>query len=169
MKSIFDMLGCGEFVLLVVFDFYDGLESGLALLASGKGVRFKSLGDSKSRCFRAFQLTTIEGDWWPQVLPIQAVEQGAKKNPVLIGLQPTLLLENLKHDVYSATALSHQIAIGTPYLEKLAVCEVSDRWLSELQINKQKIDCFKIAHLLLKERARNFSVENDVLSALVVS
>lgn len=50
------------FTVILVFDYYDGPEHGLALYPSGEGVRFSSLGDSKSRLFRAFEFIPIEGN-----------------------------------------------------------------------------------------------------------
>ena len=59
------------FAVVLAFEYYDGPERGLALYPSGHGVRFSSLGDSKSRLFQAFELIPIEGNWWPRIKALQ--------------------------------------------------------------------------------------------------
>jgi len=51
------------FCLVVAINFYDGAETGFAFFPSGLGIKFSSLGDSKSGRFRAYDLALIEGKW----------------------------------------------------------------------------------------------------------
>ena len=52
------------FDVVVAFDYYDGPEKGVAIFSNGGAVKFESIGESKSGCFRAFYLAPLEGDDW---------------------------------------------------------------------------------------------------------
>jgi hypothetical protein len=142
------------FEVIVAFDYYDGPEHGLALYPSGEGVRFSSLGDSKSRFFRAFELIPIKGTWWPQ---IKSLQQAAGIDPprrILVPSEPSDELGQLENDVLQAPAAIGQfVGVGSPDLEKLSICAVSQKQLETLR----ELGCspagFQLAHQLVKGRA----------------
>ena len=51
--------------LVIALDSYDGPTGGVALYRSGDAVRFSTLGESRSRMFRAYALEVLDGaDGW---------------------------------------------------------------------------------------------------------
>jgi len=150
------------FDVIVAFDYYDGPEHGLALYPSGDGVRFSSVGDSRSRFFRAFELTPIEGAWWPQV---KALQQAAGIDPprrILVPSEATEELSRLESDVLQAPAIGHFIGVGSPDLERISVCNVTREQLGALL----ELGCshagFQMAHQLVKGRTAENQVVNDI-------
>lgn len=93
------------FAVIVAFDYCDGPEHGLALYPSGDGVRFSSLGDSKSRFFRAFELTPIEGAWWPQVRALQRAAGIVPPRRILLPSEATDESSQLESNVIQAPAI----------------------------------------------------------------
>jgi hypothetical protein len=136
------------FQVIVAFDYYDGLEQGLALYPSGDGVRFSSLGDSKSRFFRAFELIPIKGTWWRQ---IRALQQAAGIDPSPRILVPSKLGE-LERDVLQAPAIGQFICVGSPNFERVAICAVTQEQLGVLRELGWPAS-FQLAHQLVKGRA----------------
>jgi hypothetical protein len=140
------------FAVILAFDYYDGPEHGLALYPSGDGVRFSSLGDSKSRLFRAFELVPIEGNWWPQ---IKALQQAAGVDPprrILLPSEASDALGELENDVLKASAAGQFVGVGSPDLEKISISAVTQEQLDDLR----KLGCspagFELAHRLVKVR-----------------
>ena len=141
------------FAVILAFEYYDGPERGLALYPSGDGVRFSSLGDSKSRLFRAFELTPIRGDWWPSV---KALQQAAGIDPprrVLVPAEATDVLTRLESDVLDAQATGFYVGVGSPNFEQISVSAVTEEQLSALR----QLGCspagFQSAHRLVKGHA----------------
>ena len=141
------------FEVIVAFDYYDGPEHGLALYPSGDGVRFSSLGDSKSRFFRAFELIPIKGTWWPQV---KALQQAAGIDPsrrILVPSEASDGLGQLENDVRQAPAIRQFVGVGSPNLERVSICAVTQEQLEALR----ELGCspagFQLAHQLVKGRA----------------
>ena len=137
------------FATIVAFDYYDGPEHGLALDASGSGVRFASLGDSTSRLFRAFELIPIEGNWWPQVKALQRREGADPASRMLLPSEVDTLTE-LESRVLQASALGQFVCVGSPDLVKISICPVTHKELETLR----KLGCspagFEFAHRLVK-------------------
>lgn len=141
------------FEVIVAFDYYDGLEQGLALYPSGDGVRFSSLGDSKSRFFRAFELVPINGTWWPQV---KALQQAARIEPprrILVPSEASDELGQLESDVFQASAIGQFVGVGSTDFERVSICAVIQEQLEALR----ELGCspagFKLAHQMVKGRA----------------
>lgn len=141
------------FEVIVAFDYYDGPEHGLALYPSGDGVRFSSLGDSKSRFFRAFELIAIKGTWWPQV---RALQRAACIDPpprILFPSEANDELSQLESDVLQAPAIGQFVGVGSPYFERVSICAVTQEQLDALR----ELGCspagFQMAHQLVKGRA----------------
>jgi hypothetical protein len=141
------------FEVIVAFDYHDGPEHGLALYASGDGVRFSSLGDSKSRFFRAFEVILIEGIWWPQV---KALQQAAAIDPprrILVPSEASDELGQLESDVLQAPVIGQFVGVGSPDLERISLCAVTQEQLEALR----ELGCspagFQMAHRLVKEHA----------------
>lgn len=145
--------GVPGFEVIVAFDYYDGPEHGLALYPSGEGVRFSSLGDSKSRFFRAFELIPIKGTWWPQV---KALQQSAGIDPprrILVPSEASDDLSQLESDVLQAPAVGQFVGVGSPDFERISICAVTQEQLVALR----ELGCspagFQLAHQLVKGRA----------------
>lgn len=117
------------FVVIIVFDFYDGPERGLALYPSGEGGRFSSLGNSKSQIFRAFELIPIEGNWWPTVEVLQKTDRSHSSHRLLWPEQSSEVAMNLEIDVLDAPATGSYIAVGSPYLDKIYISSVAENQL----------------------------------------
>jgi hypothetical protein len=134
----------------VAFDYYDGPEHGLALYPSGDGVRFSSLGDSKSRFFRAFELTPIEGAWWPQVRALQQVAGIDPPRRILVPSDATDELSQLESNVLQAPAIGQFVGVGSPDFERVSICAVTREQLEALR----ELGCspagFQMAHQLVK-------------------
>lgn len=135
--------------VVVAFDFYDGPESGLALCSSGAGVRFKSLGDSSSRLFRAFELVPIDGDWRSRVESLRTATWHGTANRVLVP-PASALLEKLEREVSEAPATGHYVAVGSPYLEFLRVATASLEQLNVLRRLDGSPAAFRCAHAIIK-------------------
>lgn len=140
------------FVVILAFDYYDGPEHGLALYPSGHGVRFSSLGDSKSRLFRAFELIPIEGNWWSQIKALQQAEGGDPPRRILLPSEGSDALTELQSDVLQASAVGQFVGVGSPDFEKISISTVTQEQLGDLR----KLGCspagFERAHRLVKGR-----------------
>ena len=140
------------FEVIVSFEYYDGPERGLALYPSGDGVRFSSLGDSKSRFFRAFELIAIQGTWWPQVKALQQAAGIAPPPRILFPQVASDELNQLEGDVLRAPAIGQFICVGSPYLERVAICAVNQEQLEALRQPGSSPAGFQLAHQLVKGR-----------------
>lgn len=146
------------FSVVISFDFYDGPESGLAIYASGKGVRFSSLGDSPLRFFRAFELTSITGEWWQPVqsLPEISASREISVSTVIAPISRVVLpsasdaLTALESNVSDATATEYSVGVGAPYLEWLLTCSVTAAELGALRQLDNSSEAFRLAHDLVK-------------------
>jgi hypothetical protein len=146
-----------DFSLVVAFDYYDGPESGLALFSSGVGVRFLSLGDSRSRCFRAFELMSLCGNWAEQVEVIQCSDDIKPGCRVLFpqnGRDNLLLLEKA---VFNAEVIDQYIGIGSPNFEWLYVVHVTNKELIAIRQLASPQLRFDQVHRLLKTSRRNYN------------
>jgi len=114
-RAVGDRYGPG-FAVIISFDFYDGPESGLAVYPSGKGIRFSSLGDSPLRFFRAFELTSIAGEWWQQVQSVPEVSASTLTSPTSRVVVPSAsdALTALESNVLDAAATGYSIGVGAP-------------------------------------------------------
>jgi hypothetical protein len=143
------------FAVIVAFDFYDGPERGLALYPSGDGVRFSSLGDSKSRLFRAFELIPIEGSWWPAVEVLQEADHSHSAHRLLWPEKSSEAVTHLESDVLAAPATGFYIAVGSPYLEEIYLSSVTEEQLDTVR----QLGCspagFALAHRIVKAPAAN--------------
>lgn len=140
------------FSAIVSFDYYDGPESGLAIYPQGNGVRFFSLGDSRSRFFRAFELTSIDGFWWPRIQALQAMTGIEPSRRILSPAEESELFCELKEDVLRANSKGHYVAVGTPDFERITVSPVSPLELKILRETKEAEKSFKLTHNLIKRR-----------------
>ena len=135
---------------VIAFDFYDGAESGLAIYECGAGVRFASLGDSRSGLHRAFELCGITGNWRAAVETVLGM--GASTHPSRFFLPPTSEhILNLQNDVSDAACAGYFVGVGSPYLETLKVARVSEKELVELRGQQSSIAAFDGAHKIVKE------------------
>lgn len=140
------------FEVILAFDYYDGPEHGLALYPSGDGVRFSSLGDSKSRLFRAFELIPITGNWWPQIKELQQAEGAEPPRRILLPSEGSEALNELQSDILRASAVGQFVGVGSPDFERISLSPVTQEQLEDVR----KLGCspagFALAHRLVKGR-----------------
>lgn len=138
------------FAVIVAFDYYDGPERGVALYSSGEGVRFSSLGDSRSRLFRAFELIPISGNWWEEVKALQQDAGTDTSQRVVVPAAASDVLTRLERDVFSAPATGLYVGVGSPNFELVYVSAVTEDQLDGLR----QLGCspagFQSAHRLVK-------------------
>jgi len=112
------------FQVVIAFDYYDGPESGLAIDAAGKGIRFSSLGDSESRTERAFEMESIDGDWTTWIDALLQLEDPSKSQRVIVpGISAPLT--QLRERVSSAVVTKQFVAVGTPDLKRLHIVPIT--------------------------------------------
>lgn len=145
------------FAAIVAFDYYDGPKRGLALFESGEAVRFESLGDSKSRLFRAFELVPIEGNWWPRVRALQQAEDAHPLRRILVPSKSSDVLAKLEEDTRHANALGQFLGVGSPNLESILISSLTSQQLE----NVRKLGCspagFELAHKICRSGAAKSS------------
>jgi hypothetical protein len=145
------------FEVIVAFGYYDGPESGLAIYPTGDGFRFSSLGDSKSRFFRSFELVPIEGTWWSQFKALPQAQGFVRTSRIFLPSASSEELIHLKSDVFRARSTGQFVGVGTPYFERVSVSAVNDRDLSELHELSGSPNGFRKAHQLIKLKSKLFS------------
>jgi hypothetical protein len=138
------------FAVIVAFDYYDGPERGVALYSSGEGVRFSSLGDSKSRLFRAFELAPINGNWWSEVNALQRAIGKDSPQRVLVPSEASDALKRLESDVFAAPAKGLYVGVGSPAFKEFYVSAVSEEQLDRLRQLGRSPAGFQSAHRLIK-------------------
>jgi hypothetical protein len=141
------------FAVIVAFDYYDGPERGVALYSSGKGVRFSSLGDSKSRLFRAFELIPISGNWWSEVNALYQAYAIDPSQRVLVLTEPSDVLTRLERDVFSAPATGLYVGVGSPNLEHVCASAINEEQLDALRQLGCSPAAFQSVHRLVKGHA----------------
>lgn len=142
------------FELIIAFDYYDGPERGLALLSCGAGVRFSTLGDSRSRLFRSFELTPIEGTWWAQAQLVPEVAAAPHSRPIVLPSSTSKALCELERQVFSAPAAGHYVGVGGAHFEWLAVSSIGKDELQALRQLGGSPAGFQSVHQFLKRRAQ---------------
>ena len=143
-----------KFAVIVAFDYCDGPEHGLALYHSGHGVRFSSLGESRSRLSRAFEFIAIEGDWWPRINALRQAEGLNSLRPIVLPSKESETLTDLESAVQGAHALEQFVGVGSPDLKKMLVSPVTEHELEDLRKQGCSQAGFDLAHRLVKDRRR---------------
>jgi hypothetical protein len=141
------------FDVIVAFDFYDGPERGLALYPSGDGVRFTSLGDSKSRLFRAFALVPIEGNWRRAVDTVRTTIDHVYTQRLLLPTRSSDAAAQLEEEVFAATTAGLYIAVGSPYLEEILLRPVTQEQFDDMRPVRFSSEGFERAHRVVKGTA----------------
>ncbi|WP_457333707.1 hypothetical protein [Rhizobacter sp. P5_C2] len=145
------------FELVLAFDYYDGPESGIAVLASGQAVRFTSLGDSNSRLFRAFEFHPLQGSWWPQVLKVPDVQEAM---PLLCDgrrvLNPGMseAINTLQRQVFDAPVDGAFIGVGAASWKWLTVMSVREDELYSIRQMQGSPLAYRTVHGHLKRLAQ---------------
>jgi hypothetical protein len=140
-----------NFEVVIAFDYYDGPESGLALYASGEGIRFSSVGDSESRLWRGFEMDAIEGDWWPPIRELIRQEGISEPRRVIVP-GPSETLMRLRDNVTRAVAKRQFVGVGTPDLSRMSGVPVREAELSKLRELGCSTAGFKFANGLVRGR-----------------
>jgi hypothetical protein len=141
------------FATVVAFDYYDGPEKGFALFPSGAGVRFSSLGDSRSRLFRAFELVAIDGDWRKRILVLQEAVTAESRCRVIVPADSEALTL-LERDVFDTAAAGYYVSLGSPNLDWLGVSPVSKERLDALREVGDSFASFRSVHQILNDKKR---------------
>ena len=140
------------FKLIVAFDYYDGPESGLALYPSGEGVYFTSLGDSKTRLFRAFELMPIEGEWWSRVSEVWRTVGPGTPERVFVVPESTQAVEGFEREVRDAAQTGQFVAVGGLSLETLSARAIAPEELKTLRDVSSRTSGFQLAYRMVKGR-----------------
>lgn len=138
-----------NFEVVIAFDYYDGPESGVALYASGEGIRFSSVGDSESRLRRGFEMDAIEGDWWPPIRELIRQEGLSEPRRVIVP-GPSETLMRLRENVTQAVAKRHFVGVGAPDLSRMSGIQVTEAELSKLRELGCSTAGFKFANRLVR-------------------
>jgi len=140
------------FAVIVAFEYYDGPERGVALYSSGEGVRFSSLGDSKSRRFRAFELISISGNWWPEVTALRRSAGIDSFQRMLVPAEASDVLTRLERRVFSAPTTGLYVGVGSLNFEQIYAAAINEEQLDSLR----QLGCspagFQSVHRLVKTR-----------------
>lgn len=138
------------FSMIVAFNYYDGPESGIAVFPSGAGVRFESLGESRSRLFRAFELAALEGNW---VHEAQALNQGAFRKPtgrVLLSSRGDERDQRFEARVRAAAVAEYFVGVGSANLDWLSISNVEAGQLKGLRTLSGPLAAFNAVRRLMK-------------------
>lgn len=139
-----------SFATIMALGYYDGPESGLAVYSSGHGVKFHSLGDSKSRLFRAFMLTSIAGDWREAVAKIRDLTNGEDAKGIILPDGASDVLLKLEEDIELSNELETVVGLGSPYLNCLSTIVPNAEQLQLIKEIDNPYDCFRLVHQFLK-------------------
>jgi hypothetical protein len=153
--NIIGIRGNPGFTLIVAFDYYDGPERGLALYPSGEGVRFTAIGDSRSRLFRSFEFTAIEGQWWPQVRALQNAAGGEQSSRVFVPAGSSEMLILLDNNIFHAPSKASYVGVGSPSLEWVSVSSVAEDQLTALRRLSSSSGGFRAVHQIVKNKHRD--------------
>jgi len=138
------------FGVIVAFEYHDGPESGVAVYPSGAGVYFSVLGESRSRLFRAFELSAIEGNWLQRVGSLQKKEAVSPPPHVLVPSNTELERSRLLYDVSNASSKGSYVGVGTPSLNDIQIVSASRKQIEDLRVRGRSEAGFRIAHELVK-------------------
>ena len=137
-----------KFDLLLVFDFYDGPETGFAFYFSGECLRFSVIGEAKHPILRAFAFDLLDGNW------AQMVKNVADTLPpncsMVFASETDEAISALLRSVSEATELSYYIGVGGAYLDRLAVMAISKLELDHFKTSRHEKDYYEI-HRRIKE------------------
>ena len=135
------------FGLAVVFDYYDGPESGLLVLSDGQAARFDFVADSPSRMTRAFAVTKLNGMWLESIASFRSEGQQS----AIVVPSASAALSALIEDVSGAAATAHYVAIADLALTQYRACPVTE---SE-QLALLATDGAATAYLLVRNMTRS--------------
>lgn len=135
------------FSLVIAFQYYDGPEFGLSVYPNGTGLRFTSVGDAKSRMFRAFKFELVGDGWWRRIERLPGYRRPVSGMRIDVPSEETKEIIILDDEVASATSTDLFLGLGSPAFEWLAVASASQK-------NLDKADCagFSYVHGFLKKR-----------------
>lgn len=138
-----------HFKRVIVFGYDDGPASGLAIYASGKGVRFFTVGDSQTRMERAFVISHIRGEWSEAVEELSrfAIMSDAR---ILVPRGDSVALRQLERRVDSAEALDEYVGFGPPDMERLMVAPLAPKSKAELIRLRDTLSGFELAERLAR-------------------
>lgn len=141
------------FRFILTIDFYDGPESGLAILSSGEALRFRAIADSHSRLNRAYEFAYLVGSWASRV--------ELRVGPELFRDSTFELWfsgaggDSLEHDMLHQDAAFDFVGVATTWLKKLIVAPASRGTIESFQAITCEADCFRAVHRYVKEAMRS--------------
>ena len=136
------------FALVVAFGYYDGVESGLAIYPNGNGVRFVTLGDSKSRMYRSFRLELLSGDWWPEVQNVKELKEHDSDVRIAVLSEQSKDADAFEQKVLSAPMRDCYLSVGSPNFDWVAAFHAS---IKDIQDANEL--GFKFVHKVLKSKS----------------
>ncbi len=119
-------------------------------------MRLSSLGDSRSRFFRAFGLVAIEGDWRESVRFLLEDATVHQTSRIVIPSETSEALRLLERNAFDAMVVGRNyIGAGSPNFDWLAVTTASEQQLDALRQLGCIPEAFRSVHPILKDRQRN--------------
>lgn len=111
------------FTRLLAFEYYDGPEFGVALYASGSGVRFKVLSESPKRLFRAFEVVPLSLSC--EIIIDEALRECEiyNRERIIFPKSRSIALDRIEQRILNEKQEISFFAVGDPLLEKWAVRE----------------------------------------------
>lgn len=142
------------FKVIVATEYYDGPEEGIALYPSGEAARFHALGDSRSRLFRAFAFTAVQGQWSSQVnaLPEMSAVARNESTKILVTDNRGEEFERLDRQIRLARVSGRFVGFGPPTLEWLELLEVTAHQIEMLMSNGRDADIFQMVRKMFRRR-----------------
>lgn len=151
------------FAMVLALEYYDGPERGVASYSSGEGVRFSVLGESKSRCFRAFELHTIPGKWLDRMSSFRTDRSDANPCRVFVPERASAELTELENEVDEAAIINSYVCVGSPYFDWFIVSRVEKPCLEEIR-RIAPSDGFQAVHKFIKAKLPQSSGNGRSLS-----
>ena len=142
------------FALVLPFEYYDGPEFALGLFPSGEAVRIESVGDSRSRLFRAFELTPLAGNWLAEVQRVCGPVDFTDPRRGHVPAESFDLLAQLEKRVRTAKSGDSWLAVGEPDLSRVSVVSISQSERQQLRSTGDWETSFRVAHQLMKRHRR---------------
>jgi hypothetical protein len=148
MESTLDL----HFEVIVGFDFYEGVETGMAVYPSGQALWITSLGDSHSRRFRAFELAEIEGSWLATLESLRG--SGPKDDKVFVGKsgRDMAKLNQLRRETENARRTKLWVFAGSPYLVRGRTAKIDPANLRALQQHNGSPEGFSATLRFIQDR-----------------
>ncbi|MEN3950978.1 hypothetical protein [Iodidimonas sp. SYSU 1G8] len=141
------------FHTVIMLDFYDGPENGLIVFPSGAAMRFSPLAESRIVILRAYEFVPLNGNWMPDVLTIRAASRTSPPGSRFYFPEGAdEFRENFEERMMAARGCGYFVGVGTTWLEKMLIAEVSPEEVVTLQNADANGRSFNLIHRFIKNK-----------------